>query len=81
VDGANLALDQRLREELPGLLWLAHLGLILFWVYDRSPGQTRTLALVDAAVPVLVGLLKMSRLPVLRTTTAEVLTLLRTVRP
>jgi AcrR family transcriptional regulator len=81
VDGANLALDQRLREELPGLLWLAYLGLILFWVYDRSQGQTRTLALVDAAVPVLVRLLKMSRLPVLRATTAEVLTLIRTVRP
>ncbi|MGC4747246.1 hypothetical protein ACLQ28_16550 [Micromonospora sp. DT201] len=25
---------------MPELLWLAYMGVILYWVHDRSPGQT-----------------------------------------
>ena len=59
-------MDDRLREDLPELLWLAYLGLVLFWVYDSSPGQARTRQLIDAAVPLLVRTLKLTRIPVLR---------------
>ena len=37
--------------ELPELLWLMQMGIVLFWVHDRSPGQQRTLTLVDGDRP------------------------------
>jgi AcrR family transcriptional regulator len=80
VAGSSTRMDERLRSELPELLWLAYLGLTLFWVNDSSPGQARTRLLVDSAVPLLVRLLRLTRLPLLRTPTADVLALLRRVR-
>jgi AcrR family transcriptional regulator len=79
--GSTTGMDDQLRVELPELLWLAYLALVLFWVHDSSAGQVRTRALIDAAVPLLVKLLRLTRLPVLRGPTAEVLALVRTVRP
>lgn len=81
VAGSTTSVDRQLGSELPELLWLAYLGLTLFWVHDRSPGQAKTRALVDAGVPLLVRLIGLARLPVLRRTTNEVVTLLRQVRP
>lgn len=79
--GSTTSVDDRLRDELPELLWLAYLGLTLFWVYDSSPGQTRTGQLIDAAVPLLVRLLKLTRVPVLRGPTTDLIGLVRLVRP
>ena len=36
VEGADLKLAPALRRELPGLLWLLQMGVVLFWVHDRS---------------------------------------------
>jgi hypothetical protein len=74
-------MDERLREDLPELLWLAYLGLTLFWVYDSSLDQRRTHQLIDAAVPLLVRLLRLTRVPVLRGPTMDLLALVRLVRP
>jgi hypothetical protein len=81
LDGSGVGLDERLRAELPELLWLGYLGLVLYWVHDSSPGQARTRQLIDAASPLLVKLLRLTRLPVLRGATADVLALVRVVRP
>jgi AcrR family transcriptional regulator len=81
VTGSTASLDRQLAAELPELLWLAYLGLTLFWVHDRSPGQAKTRALIDAGVPLLVRLLGLSRLPVLRRTANEVVALVRAARP
>jgi len=35
---------------LPPALWLAHLGMILFFIYDQSNGQRRTHKLVDGTL-------------------------------
>jgi AcrR family transcriptional regulator len=78
--GPGNGLDKGLRDELPDLLWLAYLGLVLFWVYDASPGQVRTRHLIDAAVPLLVRLLRLSRIAVLRRPMDELLGLIRSVR-
>jgi AcrR family transcriptional regulator len=80
VRGADLRLDGRLRAALPELLWLGYLGVTLFWVHDSSPGQTRTRTLIDRAVPLLGRLLRMSRLPVLRSATGELLDLIEGLR-
>ncbi|HEV8311110.1 MAG TPA: TetR/AcrR family transcriptional regulator [Methylomirabilota bacterium] len=46
--------DERLPADLRGaapvLLWTLHLGVLLYFLYDSSPGQKRTRRLIDAAV-------------------------------
>ncbi len=80
LDGSTIKVDAQLREELPELMWLAYMGVILFWVHDRSPGQRKTYLLIDRAAPLLARLITMSRLPVLRPLIREALDLLRHLR-
>jgi AcrR family transcriptional regulator len=65
---------------LPQVLWMYQMGLILFWIYDRSPQQKRTHALVDQSVGVVVGLIKLSSFPLLRPVRRRVVKLIETVR-
>ncbi len=46
VTGATDAPKRPLGESLGHLLYLAHLGVVLWWLLDRSPGQRATSALV-----------------------------------
>ena len=80
VEGSTAKIDPELRPALPELLWLAWMGVILFWVYDRSPDQRRTRRLIDGAVPLVDRLVTLSRLRVLRPALRQVLALLDTVR-
>ncbi|ROS23183.1 TetR/AcrR family transcriptional regulator [Cellulomonas sp. PhB150] len=80
VAGAEPAVPAHLRADLPELLWLAQLGVTLFWVYDSSPGQRRTRTLIDGVAPLVGRLVRLSRLPVLRGASEDVLALVRAVR-
>src|SRR4051794_16502847 len=81
LDGSDAKVASALRGRLPELLWLLHMGVVLFWVYDASPGQARTRALVRRSVPIVDRLLRMSRLPVVRGVVDDVVALLDEVRP
>lgn len=48
------------------LLWMYQMGLILFWVYDKSEGQSRTQFLYDRTLKMLMITLKLACLPLLR---------------
>jgi AcrR family transcriptional regulator len=80
VDGSSARLDPELRKELPELLWLGWMGVVLFWVYDKSPGQRRTRRLIDGAVPLVDRLVALSRLRVLRPALRQIVALLDTIR-
>jgi AcrR family transcriptional regulator len=80
VAGSGTKIDPELRDDLPELLWLLHMGVTLFWVHDRSPGQARTRLLVDRAVPLVDRLVGLSRLRVLRPVTREIIALYRALR-
>ena len=80
VDGSSAKLDPELRKELPELLWLAYMGVVLFWVHDRSPDQQRTRRLIDGVVPLIDRLVSLSRLRVLRPALRQVLALIDSVR-
>ncbi|GIF54846.1 TetR/AcrR family transcriptional regulator [Asanoa iriomotensis] len=80
LTGSTAKVDPELGDELPELLWLAYLGVVLYWVHDRSPGQAKTRALIDGAVPLIDRLVGLSRLRVLRPVTRDVLGLIRTLR-
>lgn len=81
VSTSTIKMDPRLREELPDFLWLAQLGLVVYWVHDPSPGQTKTRAVIDRAVPYLEDLIGLSRMKVFRSMTARSLQMLRLINP
>jgi AcrR family transcriptional regulator len=80
VDGSTAKIDPELRKELPELLWLAWMGVVLFWVHDSSPEQRRTRRLIDGVVPLVDRLVGLSRLRVLRPPLRQVLALIDSVR-
>ena len=79
LEGSNLRLPDDLWPYLPKLLWLYQMGLILFWVYDRSPGEARTEKLVEKSLAIVTGLLKLSKSPFLRPVRKTVIELLQAV--
>jgi AcrR family transcriptional regulator len=80
LDGSSAKVDPELRPELPELLWLAYMGVVLYWVHDRSPEQVKTRQLIDGVVPLIDRLVGLSRLRVLRPVTRQALALIRTLR-
>jgi AcrR family transcriptional regulator len=66
LEGGNLRLPEDLAPHLPKLLWLYQMGLILFWIYDRSPQQARTERLVEKSLGIVTGMLKLVKSPFLR---------------
>ena len=75
-----MRIDSSLRARLPELLWLYSLGVVLDWVHDTSPGCSRTYLLIDRTVPLVDRLIRMSRLPVLRSTLADIVSLVDDLR-
>ncbi len=67
ISGSDARLPRDVAPTLPHLLWLYELGLVLFWVHDRSPQQRRSYELVDDTTEAIVRLLGLSHLPGLRT--------------
>ena len=61
------------------MLWLYQMGLMLFWIYDRSAGQKRTRQLLQASVDVVVALLKLCSLPLLKPARTRVLRIIAIV--
>ena len=68
-----------LAPHLPKLLWLYQMGLILFWISDRSPDQVRTRQLRDKSLSLLVTALKLVGFPLLRPLRKKISDLLMTV--
>lgn len=69
-----------IRDDLPELLWLMYMGITLFWVYDRSPGQRRSHRFAASLAPLVAKLVILSRLPVVRNIVEDVVNLLRGIR-
>jgi AcrR family transcriptional regulator len=80
VDGATTVVPADLRRQLPEILWLAYMGLALFWVYDNSPGQKRTRRLASRATKLFGTLLPLTRLPFLRGPVNEALDIVAEAR-
>lgn len=80
IEGSDATVPKSLRNDLPELLWLAQMGVVLFWVHDRSEGQRRTRALIRATVPLLDRLVRLSRLPGMRGVVSEITTVIRSVK-
>ena len=79
VSGSDARVPKGLREELPNLLWLCHMGVVLYWVHDSSPGAAKTYELVDRTVPLVVRLVGLARVPVLRSVVDDVVGLVKSL--
>lgn len=69
-----------MEEELPELLWTYHMGVILFWIHDRSPGRARTWTLMERTVDLVARLIALSTLPLMGPVRKSVLRLLADLR-
>jgi AcrR family transcriptional regulator len=63
VTGSGIKLSRPMQGQLPEMLWLLHMGVVLFWVFDDSSGSARTFELIDRAVPMVSKLVGLSRVP------------------
>ena len=76
VDRSGTKVSRALDARLPHLLWLTHLAVTLHWVTDTTADQRRTRTLIDGLCPVVGRAIALSRLPVARGLTDQVLALL-----
>ncbi|MET0396625.1 MAG: TetR family transcriptional regulator [Longimicrobiaceae bacterium] len=78
AEGRKLPAD--LAAELPELLWTYHMGVILFWIHDRSPGRRRTRRLVELSVDLVDRLVGLAGMAVMRPLRKAVLRTLAELR-
>jgi AcrR family transcriptional regulator len=79
VSGSDARIPADVAAELPLLLWLYQMGILYFWIVDRSPGRLRTLEVIDQTADLIVRLLSLANLPVLRGSRRRVLSLVRSI--
>jgi len=79
VKGSDARLPDDIVAELPTLLWLYQMGILYFWIFDKSPGRLRTLEVIDQTTELIVRLLGLANLPVLRGSRKKILGLVRSV--
>jgi AcrR family transcriptional regulator len=66
VTESKIKLPSNVAPYLGRLLWMYQMGMILFWIYDRSKEQERTALLYDKSLKMLTVTLKIAALPILR---------------
>lgn len=79
IAGSHNNVPKDLEAVLPRLLWMYQMGIILFWIHDRSPAQKRTAALLRTSVPFVVRLIKISGLPLLSALRRQILEIYKIV--
>lgn len=80
VENSKVRVPKDLREELPSLLWLYHMGIILFWIHDPSRKQARTYRLIDLTVDLLDRLISLASNPLMRPVRKRALGLIQELR-
>jgi AcrR family transcriptional regulator len=66
ADESGVSLPKTVSPYLGRLLWMYQMGLILFWVYDKSDGQSRTKLLYEKTLKMLLVTLKLAGIPIFR---------------
>jgi hypothetical protein len=80
VAGSKARIPDDLREELPHLLWLYHMGIILFWIHDASRKRARTYRLIDQTVDLLDKLISLASNPLMLPVRKKALKLVEELR-
>ncbi len=77
--GSKLRIPDDLGGTLPRLIWLYQMGIILYWIHDRSPSQSKTAILIDKSLHLIVRLIQLSGLPLMRPLRRQALELFHAV--
>jgi AcrR family transcriptional regulator len=80
VDGSANTIPVDLKRQLPELLWMAYMGLALYWVYDNSPGGAKSRRLASRVSKLFGTVLPLARLPFARGPLNELLGLIAEAR-
>jgi len=64
LEGSDSKAPADLAAHLPYLFWLYQMGIILFWIHDRSARQTRTARLLEKSSDLIASALRLARVPV-----------------
>lgn len=80
VTGSDARIPEELLAELPELLWTYHMGIVLYWIHDSSPGRRRTHKLVEHTVDLVVRLISLGSLPFMGPLRRSVLHLIEDLR-
>jgi AcrR family transcriptional regulator len=81
LEGSDVQAPKDLAAHLPRLLWLYQMGIILFWIYDRSARQARTKLLLEKSSDLIGRAIKLSRFRLLKPFRDAVVGLLESVTP
>jgi len=79
VSGSGARIPKDIAEFLPLILWLYQMGILYFWIFDRSPGRLRTLEVIDETTELIVRLISLANLPVLRGSRNRILGLIKDI--
>ena len=63
---------EELRDILPELMWLSQMGLVLYWIFDRTEGRERSYRLADRGARLTARGVALARFRVLRPLVREV---------
>ena len=66
VRESGVKLPPTVAPYLARLLWMYQMGLILFWVYDKSESQRKTALLYEKTLKMLLVTLKLASFPIMR---------------
>ena len=80
VEGTKARIPKDLRAELPYLLWVYHMGIVLFWIHDQSPKHRRTYRLINNTVELVDRLTHLASNPFMRPLRKQALRLLDELR-
>lgn len=78
--GSSTRLPKDLAAELPNLLWTYSMGVVLYWIHDRSPQRDKTRRLIERTVDLVTTAIKLAANPLLRPFRRKVLELVRDLR-
>ena len=73
---ADTPMPADLRRIAPTVLWALHMGILLYFLYDDTPNQTRTRRLVDGAMDFVVRMVPVLRFPLLKPVRSRLASLL-----
>jgi AcrR family transcriptional regulator len=80
IEASKSRIPNDLLAELPYLLWVYHMGIILFWIHDSSPQHRRTYRLVNHTVDLLDKLITLASNPLMRPLRKQALRLVDELR-
>ncbi len=76
IQGGDTRVPEQYIERLPRLLWLYKMGIVLYWIFDKSENQKMTFELIEQTSALIVKLIKISKLPVLQSLVNQMVTMI-----